>query len=312
MKTKNFFISGFLMSLLMIFVLAGCSKDKTTSTTTTNTESMQQLTADENNVTNASDQALNDAEAVLSQGALKSTETDPCNTTITTSGVVNDTITKDIFYHGADCRNKHDRSGHVLIKRKFNQSWGAQGATVLVILQNFSTTKIPNGKTIILNGTKHFENFSGHYLYELGLDSNVTSVVHRVWGNITATFENNTSKVWSIDRQNTYTGSLINLVMTEDGLGSADNFNNLTIWGTDRNNEQFYSSITTSVVYRQACDFDPCSGIMVHQIPVASKIATTTFGYDSNNNLITNGDCPTRYKVDWTVGNKSGTFFLPL
>jgi PBP1b-binding outer membrane lipoprotein LpoB len=97
MKTKNFFISGFLMSLLMIFVLAGCSKDKTTSTTTTNTESMQQLTADENNVTNASDQALNDAEAVLSQGALKSTETDPCNTTITTSGVVNDTITKDIF-----------------------------------------------------------------------------------------------------------------------------------------------------------------------------------------------------------------------
>ncbi len=312
MKTKNLFGLGFLMIAVMIFILASCSKKETTATTPPPTEPLQQLTIDENNVVNASNQAVNDAEGVLSQGKLKSTESGPCHTTITTGGVVNDTISIDIDYHGADCNNKVIRIGHVIVKKKYLEDWGQAGATVIVTMNNFTRTRIDNGKSLTLNGSKHFENVSGHYLYELGLDSTVTSVVHRVWGNITATFDNNKTKVWTLARQDTYTGSLIALVMTEDGFGTADGYTDLTAWGTDRDGEQFYSSITQSVVYKQVCNYDPCSGIEVHEIPSASKSATVTYGYDSNNNPITNGDCPTRYRVDWVIGNKSGTFFLPL
>jgi hypothetical protein len=312
MKTKNLFGLGLLMIAVMIFIFASCSKDKTTTPTTSQTESMQQLTVDENNVVNASNQAVNDAESVLSTGKLKSTESGPCNTTITIGGVVNDTISIDINYHGLDCNNKVNRTGDVIVKKKYEEDWGQAGATVIVVMDNFKRTRVDNGKSLTLNGWKHFENVSGHYLYELGLDTTVTSVVHRVWGNITATFDDNTSKVWSLARQDTYTGSLIALVMTEDGFGTEPGYTNLTAWGTDRNGEQFYSSITQSVVYKQVCDYDPCSGIIFDQIPSASKSATITFGYDSNNNPITNGDCPTRYRVDYIIGNKSGTLFLPL
>ncbi len=312
MKTKDLFRFGFLMIAVTIFILISCSKEKSTTIPTPGTESLQQLSNDENNIANASTQACNDAESVLSQGKLKSTESGPCNTTITIGGVIDDTISVDIYYHGADCNNKVIRSGHVIVKKKYSEDWGTAGTTVILTLNQFTLTKISSGKSLTLNGSKHFENVSGHYLYELGLDSTVTSVVHRVWGNVTATFDDNTTKVWNLARQETYTGSLIQLVMTEDGFGTADTYSDLVMWGTDRNGEQFYSSITQSVVYRQVCDFDPCSGIVIHKIPAGSKSATITFGYDSNNDPITNGDCPTRYRVDWVIGNKSGTFYLPL
>jgi len=312
MKTKNLFRFGFLMIAAMTITFTGCKKDTTTTKDKANTESMQQLTNDENNVENASDQALNDANQVLSSGKSKSTESGPCNTTITIGPIVNDTISIDIFYHGPDCSNTHTRTGHVIVKKKYLEDWGTTGATVIVLLNNFTITKISNGKSLTLNGTKHFQNVSGHYLWELGLDSTVTSIEHRVWGTVTATFDDNTSRVWHIARQRTFTGSLIALVMTTDGFGTADGYTNLATWGVNRNGEQFYSSITQSVVHKQVCNWDPCSGIIKHEIPAASKSATITFGYDSNNNLITNGDCPTRYRVDWVVGNLSGTFFLPL
>ena len=312
MRTKNLSRLGFLMIAMLVFILAGCSKSDKTQTTTPGTESMQQLTNDENTITNASDQVMNDAEGVLSQGKDKSTQAGPCNTTITIGNLANDTISIDINYHGADCDNKVVRSGDVIIKKKYQEDWSQAGSTVILLLENFKRTRISNGKSLTLNGTKYFENVSGHNLFQLGLDSTVTSVVHKIWGNITATFDDNSTKIWSIAREETYTGSLINLVMTEDGFGSADGYSNLEYWGTDRNSEQFYSSITQTVVYRQVCNFNPCSGIVNSVIPSASKSATTTFGYDSNNNLITNGDCPSRYRIDWVIGNKSGTFFLPL
>jgi hypothetical protein len=45
-------------------------------------------------------------------------------------------------------------------------------------------------------------------------------------------------------------------------------------------------------------------------IPSDDKQATITFGYDNNNQLILNGDCPTKYRVDWQKGSNSGTVYL--
>lgn len=310
MKAKNMFRFGFLMAAAMTLMFAGCSKDKTTTKDSANTESMQQLTKDENNFENASDQALNDANMILSQGKLKSTESLPCDAITCIGPVINDSITIDITYQGLDCLGTHYRTGHVSIKKKYQENWGQAGATVIIKLDTFRITKLSNGNLITLNGTKHFQNVSGHYLWEL--DSSVTSIVHREWGTVTATFDNGTSRVWNIARQRTFTAPSSPLRMITDGFGTAEGYTNLATWGINRNGEQFYSSITQSVVHKQLCDMNPCSGIIVHEIPAASKSATITFGYDNDNNLITNFDCPKRYRLYWVIGNKSGTFFLPL
>ena len=312
MKTKNLFRFGFLMIAAMTLILASCSKDKTTPKGSANTESMQQLSKDDNNVENASDQVLNDADMVLASGKLKSTESGPCNATVTFGAPVNDTITIDIIYHGLDCSEHYFRTGHVAIKKKYQENWGQETATVIVILDNFTITKVATGKSLTLNGTKQFENVSGHYLWELGNDSTVNVIIHAVRGSVTATFNDSTSRVWHIARIRSFTGTLTQLVMTTGGFGIADGYANLATWGINRNGEQFYSRINLQVSHKQVCDWDPCSGIIKYEIPSASKSATITFGYDSNNNLITNGDCPTRYRLDWVVGTNSGTFFLPL
>jgi len=123
MRTKNLSRLGFLMIAMLVFILAGCSKSDKTQTATPGTESMQQLTNDENTVTNASDQVMNDAEGVLSQGKDKSAQAGPCNTTITVGSVINDTISIDINYHGPDCDNKVLRSGDVIVKKKYLEEW---------------------------------------------------------------------------------------------------------------------------------------------------------------------------------------------
>jgi hypothetical protein len=313
MKAKNLVKLTFLMIAAVAFMLAGCSKDKTTPKGTTDTESMQQLTQDQNNVENASNQVISDANTVLGPGGLK-VGGGPCNTTVTVGPVVNDSISIDIEYHGRDCPEKFIRSGHIIVRKRYHEEWGTQGATVLLYLNNFTITKISNGKSLIMNGTKHYQNVSGHYLWELDSTMNITSIEHKVWGAITATFDDNTTRVWNLARQFVFTGKLSNytLAMTTDGFGSADGYDSLETWGTTRGGENFYTQITQSVVHKMACNWDPCSGIVIHQIPEKSKSATITFGYDSNYNLITNGDCPTYYRVDWVVNGNSGTFFLPL
>jgi hypothetical protein len=311
MKTKNLFRVGILVIALAGFMFTGCKKDKSTDSNI-NTQSMQQLTKDEVTVTKASDDALNDANTVLSGGTLKSTDgLWPCNATIDSTTLLNDSITYHITYHGLNCPGNRTRTGQVEITKKVGQPWGAIGAATIVKLINLQVTKVATNKSLTLNGRKVFTNVSGGYLWQLG--STMTAIVHKAEGYMTATFDDGTSKVWNISRQRTFTGTIGGqLILTIDGFGSADGYSNLVVWGTNRNGEAFYTQITQSIVMKATCDWDPVSGIKIHQIPADNKSATVTYGYDNNYQLVTNGDCPTYYKVDWVKGTHSGTFFLPL
>jgi hypothetical protein len=310
MKTKNFFRLGIVVIAMAGLTFTGCKKDKSADPAI-NTQSLQQLSKDEVTVTQVSDDALNDANNVLSGGQNKSTELWPCNATIDSATVAGDSITYHITYNGDNCPGNRTRTGQMTITKKVGQHWGDPGATTTVRLINLTITKKSNGKSMTMNGTKVFTNVSGGYLWQLGI--NHSSIVHKAVGLITATFDDNTTRTWNIDRQRTFTGTLASgLILTVDGLGSADGYDNLVVWGINRNGEAFYTQITQSIVIRANCDWDPVSGIKIHQIPSDSKKATLTYGYDSSGNPVTNGDCPTHYKVDWQKGTHSGSFFLPL
>jgi len=108
MKTAKILSLSLFLVVLVIFGMTSCKKDKTTDNST-NTTSLQNLSSDENQVSSATDEATNDINAVIGgTGGLKSTDgwRLPCNATIDSATVLQDTITYYITYNGKNCRGK--------------------------------------------------------------------------------------------------------------------------------------------------------------------------------------------------------------
>jgi len=310
MKTKNLIQLSVILVAAIALSFTSCKKDAIDKGTA-DPASLVQLSADENNVENVMNDAEGDITSVMSNnGNLKSTAWLPCNATLDSLAVANDSLTMYITYNGLTCNGKSNRTGQIEIKKKVGTHWEQAGATVIYKYINFTVTRVNNGKSVTLNGTKTFENVNGGHRWQVG--SVITSYVERISGAMQASFDNGTSRTWNVARQLTYTGTPGQFVLTIDGIGSAGNYQNLVVWGTNRQDEEFFTQITQSVVCRQSCDWDACAGIKIHQIPSDNKSATLTFGYDENNQPITGDNCPTRYRVDWQKNNKSGTSYLPL
>ena len=309
MKPHHFFGPVIMTLAIVTISFTACKKDKIDNGNN-DPASLVQLSTDENNMEAVTDDVMNDMEGVLASGNMKSTESLPCNATIDSTSVMNDTITIHITYNGLNCNGTRTRTGVVEIRKRVGTHWGQQGAAVNFRYLNFMVTKVATQKSIILNGSKTYENVSGGFVWQVG--NAITSLVKKVHGTMSITFDNGTSRTWNVARQLTYSGSQGALLLTIDGFGSAGGYSNLVTWGINRHGEDFFTQINESVVHKQACGWDPISGIKVHQIPGKSKTATITFGYNSNNEPITEGECPTRYRIDWTNGTHSGTEYLEL
>lgn len=309
MKTVKFL--SLIMAISFIsFIVTSCDKDKLDKDF--DSSSMQQLAQDEVNMEASSNEALDDANEVLSKGGgLKSISALPCNCTID-SLLVGDTMTYTMTFTGNNCNNTKLKSGQIKIKRVVTAAWSAAGTTVSLQFINYKVTKLSNQKWTMLNGAKTWTNLSGGLIKNIGT-STTTSVTHTITGSIQASFSDTTTRTWNIARKKTFTGTYPNaLILSIEGTGNSNGYNNLATWGTNRQNENFYTQINQAIVLKQSCSWDPTSGIKVHQIPADSKTATATFGYDANNQLITNGDCPEKYKVEWVKGSFSGSTFLNL
>jgi len=293
---------------MLIAVIAigftSCKKDEDPDT-----NSMQQLIADENKVAAADDEIMKDINNVLSGGGQKSFNIFPCNVTVDSSSVVGDTIIYNITFNGLNCSGRWNRVGQAQARKHINSHWHDAGATVSVTYLGVVFTRVSDNFSLTLNGKRIFTNVSGGRLSDLG--TTATSIVHRVNGSLIATFDDNSTRTWTIARQRTYTGVLGNLWVSVDGFGSADGYSSLVAWGTNRHGEQFYTQITQTVIHKESCGFDPCAGVKVHQIPSDNKQATFTAGFDNNDQPVdVNGTvCPTKYRIDWVKNGNSGTIY---
>jgi hypothetical protein len=311
MKTRTLFNLALILTAALALTFVSCKKDNL-DTGTADPATLKQLSADENDVQDAMNDAEGDITSVMSNngGNFKSTEWLPCHATVDSLSKENDTITIYITYNGLTCNGKLNKTGKIEIRKKAGSHWELAGAKVIYKFIDLTVTRISTGKSITLNGTKTFENVSGGHRWMVG--TTLTSYVEKASGTMQATFDNGTVRTWNVARQLTYTGTPGNYLLTIDGFGTSGDYQNLVVWGTNRVGEQFYTQITQPVICRQACKWDPVSGIKVHQIPADNKSATTTFGFDENNEPITGDNCPARYRLDWQRNNKSGTSFLPL
>lgn len=317
MKTKNLIHLAVILVSAIALTFTSCKKDDLAQGVA-DPASLKQLAADENDVEGIMSDAEGDITSVMTNmgSGLKSGGWKPCASTIDSSKIINDTITIYITYNGIDCGNKQNRKGKIEIKMKTGNHWGAIGSAVVFKYSNFEVKRkgkkgMGNDSTMItLNGTKTFVNVSGGTRWMVG--TLMDSYVERVSGTMQATFENGATRTWNVARQITWTGTPGQFNMTIDGFGSAGDYQNLVVWGTNRQGEEFFTQISQSVVCKQTCDWNPVSGIKIHQIPSGSKSATVTFGFDDNNEPVTGDNCPTRYRIDWQKNNKSGTSYLPL
>ncbi|TSA30370.1 MAG: hypothetical protein D4R67_00580 [Bacteroidetes bacterium] len=306
------------MLLTAAFALAimGCQKNPNTDPPGPDgSTSVQQISQDDNQLQKIDDDINLDIEIMMTGGGLKSTTWLPCNATIDSTNIVNDTITYYITYHGLNCPGTLFRTGKVEVKKHVGTHWYMPGATVMVQIINMEVTRVATGKTIVINGVKTHKNVTGYLLIQLGFDIN--TIVHKTHGFMTVNFDDGSNRTWNIARRCLYTGvfnintgTFDQLVLGVDGFGQVGAYTGLVTWGVARNGDQFYISVPQPVHFDLACNFNPVNGIQVIDIPSADKGATITYGYDSNNDPVIPPACPTKYKVDWYHGQNSGTIFL--
>ncbi len=309
MKALNFFKTAMLLLAVAALALNGCRKDNDEPA---NTDNLKATSKDEVTLKAADDLGTNDVNKILGGSGSKAMLWVPCNATLDSSFVIADTITYIINYNGLNCEGNYNRVGTIEAHKCINSHWSDAGAAVYIKYVNLKVTRVSDGRWAIVNGIKRYSNESGGTLGLLG--NGLTSVTHKVTGTLTATFDDNSVRSWNVARLRVYTGSLGNLVVNMTGLGSADGYSGLESWGVNRHGDNYYNSVTSAIIFKEACSWDAISGTGIISIPEEDITANLTFGYDSNSQLVDmNGtSCATHYRVDWTKGNNSGTFYVAL
>lgn len=305
---KSIFLAVLSLAIISIFSLTSCKKDKDDN----NFSSLDRLSQDEILFESYTDEIIDDANDILSVNSLKNTFNLPCNALIDTS-YIQDTVIYTITYNGANCNNTKLRFGIMKIKKILNTNWSQAGAKISIEFINLKVAKVLNpNKWLLFNGMKTWENVSGGLIKNLS-SSNVNPVIHKVYGSLQTMFADSTSRTWNVARKKSFNGIYPgSLILTLEGIGNANGYTNLVTWGTNRDNEAFYTSISSPIIIKQSCYWLPSAGVKTHQIPSENKSATVTFGFDLNNQPVSAGSCAQKYKVDWVKGSASGSFFAYL
>jgi hypothetical protein len=315
MKSRNVIK---LMAILVAVIginIAGCKKDKTT-TTTPDSSSLSQLAKDDAQVQASDDEISNDANSVLSSGSSKSMDTTIVSCNISVDSLTHgDTIVYTLVYNNYSTVHGFSRTGTVEIEILKGVHWRNPGATVTFKYISLSIEKISSGKTFIFNGTRTWTNISGGLIINLG-HGGLSPVVHQITGNMAITFDDGTQRIWTISRQRSWSGTFPgSLTVTVSGFGTSGSYSNLVEYGANRKGEAFYSSINTPIIYNNTCttyQWTPIWGAIEHQIPSVPKSAIVTYGYNSSDVLVTEGDCATVFQLAYNVKGTTGTIYFPI
>ncbi|HSZ25581.1 MAG TPA: hypothetical protein VK766_07690 [Cytophagaceae bacterium] len=272
-------------------------------------DSAQQTTtaSDQSNVTNESDQAVNDANTVLS-GSSTNGRTDGNGPSLT-GATIDSTIAGNwttgkyvITYNGNDITGTRSRSG-VITLQLTNGPWSHPGCVLTITFSNYKVTRNATGKSITFNGTKTVTNVttgnngSGYKYWNLPTDG-VTSIDHTVRGSFAITFDDGTVRTWEIARHRKVTRtSNLAFDLTLSGDTSINDVANTDVWGVNRAGENFQGAITTPIVFSTSCFFEPVSG--VYTLQGLKRNLTVTFGVNSDGTIST-ATCPYGFKFDWT------------
>ena len=292
--------------LLFCISIYSCKKD-VTATNGTTSDNVSTTSDDQQQVSTESDNISNDANTALNgqsdfSGSLSSSMSVSGNTAVNdvngtngangVSGLINihqlicdATVTYDtaggqrivtIVYDGTNCWGNRTRSGTVTISMAVGQRWKDAGAVATVTVANLTITRLRDGKSIVLNGSKTITNVSGGLLKDL---ATLQTITHTIKGNLVIDFKNGTQKTWNVSKQRVFTYDN-GIVITTTGTYSDGTNSNIAEWGTNRFGETFTSLISQPKVIRQDCDFRLVSG--QNTVITDKGTAVITYGLDAN------------------------------
>ncbi len=313
-------------TIALFGLVMSCSKDNNNNTS--NATTVQTQADDEAMVSSEADIMANDVNAALSSSssingessnvirsgfvAVNSVNETMGVDTVTNSLICDATIAIDttvnprtitISYNGTNCWGNRTRTGTVVVSIAAGVHWKDVNAAVTITVQNLTITRISDGKTIIINGTRTMTNISGGSMTDL---ANLGSITHTITDNLSITFADNLVRAWQTSKQRVFTYNN-GIVMTTTGTHSDGVNSNVAEWGTNRYGTTFESLITVPKVFRQDCDFRLVSG------------QNTILRSDSLNSVITYGldatgeptSCPGSgnyyLEVTWTFPNGKST-----
>ncbi len=298
------------ISLAMTILIASCKKTDTGTTATDPTVELTAQTTDQSNVSAANDAVENDVNVVLEgtasfNGRMENTLGVLCNATTvadSSNGVRRITIT----YGGANCVGSRTITGVVVLSMPIGSHWKDVGA-VMTMTQNLTITKVSDGKSVIISGSKTITNVTGGRLSDLAKKGTIT---HLIAGADSITFDNGKQRIWQVAKQRVFTYS-DGVVITTTGTHTDAGVTGIAEWGTNRFGNAFVTAISAPMVIRQDCDFRLVSGAVVHSKLVDN--VTVTFGLDSTG--VSTG-CPGSgtyyYKAVWQgVNGVTKTIILP-
>ena len=272
--------------------LGSCKKSSTDTTTTPeSTAEQKQMSADEHYQNTETQNSLNEAnDAIGTTGFGKAGSVSNATVSVDTP---NKKVT--VIYNGVNKFGNRSRTGQITVQLTSGSRWKDVGATIEVTYTAFKVTNVLNQKSITFDGKVTVVNQNGGRVF---LDSNVTHLATSTA--FTVTFDDNTQRVWNLSRQRVFNNS--DYSVTETGTKTVGGYSNVIAWGTNRKGDQFYTQITTPIVFNSIlntkCPQNIMSGQKIHNLPNSSLRAD--FGLDDNGNPVASGVCPTAYKITWT------------
>ena len=305
METKKIISRIVIAMLFACAVITGCKKSDDATGPKPMDDMLQQSESanDQSRVENESNLCMDDANTAL-QGVSTTRDMESfsfCNIIIDSSQKAVGIIV--LNYVGNNCANTRLRSGSITIQLPYINGvvtrFKEVGAMVMLTFNNYKVIDLSNGKSLTFNGTHSITNVNG------GLLINITSgnpIVHKIRANMELTFDDGTNRTWGAARTRTFTvaNNIVSASVTGDT--TIDNYNNIAMWGTNRNGVSFDIAITTPVVYDifgGSCLFKPYSGVRVHY--KLAHVITVTYGVDANGDAVTSG-CPYGFRANWING----------
>jgi hypothetical protein len=318
--------------IALIGLVFSCKKDNSNANNS-NQSIIQTQADDQTMVSNESEMMTNDANTALSSQASINGESISSlvsgNTVVNSTGSHTKTLgenlvlicdaaiavdttsnprTITITYNGTNCWGNRTRTGSVVISIAQGVHWKDQGAAVSIAVQNLKITRVSDGKTIIINGTKTITNVSGGSLTDL---ANAISITHNISDNFSVTFSDNEVRSWQTSKQRVFTYNN-GIVFSTTGTHSDGTNNNVAEWGTNRFGTAFESLISVPKVFRQDCDFRLVSGQNVI-LRSDSLNSTITYGLDATGSPTSCPGSGNYYlEIVWTFPNgKTLPIILP-
>jgi hypothetical protein len=334
MKTTNLYRLLFATTLSCLLFTACKKSNSDSSSSTTSSTDLQTQSDDEARVSTESSAAFDDANAAMigessvtgagiasnlrfgvavdgGNGSLSGLPGMLCNATVTVDSTSNPrTIT--ITYNGKTADSLRSRTGSVVISIAQGVRWSSVGAVATVSFNSLAITRLVDNKTITFNGTHTYTNVSGGSLISL-TSSSATPITHTITSsNMSITFDDGTTRTWSIARQRVFSYSS-GIVITQTGTYTDGTLQGVSEWGTNRYGNSFTAQITSPLIVSQSCDFQLTSG--AHVLTNTAGVLTLTYGLTSTGAVAT--ACPALgslyyFQLVWAgAGGKTYTFVLP-